>query len=1192
MAANLELIVKAMVQEATKPLRDLANALRDVQRASGGAGYASPQSAAASATRATASAIKQQAAAARESASALARQASALNQASAALQRYNASLSTTRRILTIAGPRPAAGLLPSPAQLPSARFIAGAGGIRDPGASYGLLPAGYRQTYPSAPPRWLPGQPLPVGYPLMSRAKQNIPYLPSMNVPFAPGYGVQPGAFSGRRYGAALTGVGGLFGRPGAGMGLVGAAGAMQGAFGAIGKGLSFVRDKFKGAGKAKDDFADNTKKKSPAFRQFANSFVQMGSRIRQSFEDTFLRRGFLGAITASLFAPLSFVRRGLQSFSTAFVQLTQIFRGGVFQAVPNLFNVLGNVMRGVGDIAAGLISQFGRLVALPLDVFAAVTRSFGSVGKVIGGLTGAVGKLAGVFGDVAGEITAVFGRLLGGMADIVAAGLRPVAAAFDFLVSPITTVFGLLQMAWRFSLVAMLGAAAWFTKSAVSSFVEFERKVTQIIVQIPHAGRDAFEQFGEIAMNLSRRLGKSASEITEALRLAVSVGFEDVAEATEVATQAVRLATASFSDIRTATEAVTNIMNSYGLAAREAGRVTDLLQAGWQVAGGDMQDYAHGVGMIGSAVAATGATIEDLIGVTALLSRSAAGNSRIFIEAQQAFQQLVAPGGKAAELLGRLGIEWTRNSRGGLDFLRTVTSIEKRLDEISGGDRIKKYRLLQQIFPDERERRALARFFEAAGASIDEVFRAVRQPGGAVGGALEDVNKRFFRQIEIMKATFERLRIAIGGKLKSLLQPAIESMNQFFQKLEGAARGGRFDAFFESVKRLFAAFTGAKGDLSIADVLIDLFERRLPPLIDQLTEQVKKAAGWVRDFMAAFDWDLLKADFYDFLADMVDKINGALGSFGMPSLEEITTEAKRIADEIAQWDVAAFIASVRDGVSAMMDMRDVTLEFVEGLGVGLKRMGNIVRAAQAFVMIIAGATKEDIEQEQKKSIWSILFNMSGAGAGMSLLGFQHGGVVPGSGSGDRVPAWLEPGELVVPKSVLRRRQSGLGMQAGGFAADVRGQAAALRESAIARQEDRIAEWVKREIANTVQFQVAMGEWREAVEEFRVGALKIQEVQKAFARVVQAAAPAAPARPAGPAGVPGHAEGVGAGAMAPPARPGIFGPAQRLRDRIAKQREWNRAQGGRSFRERDQERAAREREMVDRFVVTGQMQQV
>ena len=40
-------------------------------------------------------------------------------------------------------------------------------------------------------------------------------------------------------------------------------------------------------------------------------------------------------------------------------------------------------------------------------------------------------------------------------------------------------------------------------------------------------------------------------------------------------------------------------------------------------------------------------------------------------------------------------------------------------------------------------------------------------------------------------------------------------------------------------------------------------------------------------------------------------------------------------------------------------------------------------------------------------------------------LTFQHGGIVPGIGSGDIVPALLEPGELVIPREMAGNGSSG-----------------------------------------------------------------------------------------------------------------------------------------------------------------------
>lgn len=58
-------------------------------------------------------------------------------------------------------------------------------------------------------------------------------------------------------------------------------------------------------------------------------------------------------------------------------------------------------------------------------------------------------------------------------------------------------------------------------------------------------------------------------------------------------------------------------------------------------------------------------------------------------------------------------------------------------------------------------------------------------------------------------------------------------------------------------------------------------------------------------------------------------------------------------------------------------------------------------------------------------SLLSAILNISGGGGLFSLLGFAGGGSVPGTGSGDTVPAMLTPGEFVVKKAVVNKIGTG-----------------------------------------------------------------------------------------------------------------------------------------------------------------------
>lgn len=755
---------------------------------------------------------------------------------------------------------------------------------------------------------------------------------------------------------------------------------------------------------------------------RFVRSTIAVGSRAIMAVEQAFLSRGFFGAVTRSLFAPLAGVKRGFDELGRAASTAFSILSRPSFRAATDSFRVLGGVIRGVTETAGALVAQLGRLVGLPFRLVGSIVGEFGSVfGKLFGAGLGGIGKLLGVAGDVAGEFIAIAGKAMGGLAEVVAAGLKPIAGLFDLIISPITTTFWFIGMAWRFSLVAMTGFTIAFIKKSVDAFTEFERRVTMAVAQIPNAAAGSFERFAGLALGMSRDLGKSATEINDALRLAVSVGFESVAEASDVATAATRLATASFTEIRTATEALTNIMNSYGKAGKDAAGVSDMLMRGWQVAGGEMGDFASGLGIIASSVAAASGSMEDLIAFTALLTRSAAGSSRIFIETQQAFQKLVAPSNTT---MAMLGLAPARNQAGGIDLLTTLTNIKTKLDAMSGGDAMKRYQIIAKMFPDERERRAIARFFAASKSSIEEVFRAVRSPAGAVGAALGLQDPLISRQMERLKAAFERLKITVGQALKPIWIGAIQGLRTFLDGIEQATTAGRFKRLGESIRNLFGVGVGPG---NFTERIITFFGETLPDVLEnRVVPAIRSAFEWLDRFTGGFRFWATIANMLDLVADAADGLDAAFKKLGFGSIDESLKSIAKSLEKIV--NKGEEIAAGAKGA-------------VEGLGVGARNVGKVGQAAgvllpkeiwgNEFMGVGLGPTGPVVYPKGPAIrgalgwLWDVLTGETKntvqrpPGGGGGPREFQHGGIVPGLGRGDRVPIWAEPGELVVPRDVV-----------------------------------------------------------------------------------------------------------------------------------------------------------------------------
>lgn len=637
---------------------------------------------------------------------------------------------------------------------------------------------------------------------------------------------------------------------------------------------------------------------RSQAIGRFVNSTIAVGSRAMQAIEGAFLSRGFFGAITRSLFAPLAGVKRGFDEFGRAATTAFNILSRPSFRAATDSFRVLGHVIRGVTEITGGLVAQMGRLAGLPFNLVGSLVKAFsGGFGKLFGAGLGGVGKLFGVAGDIFGEVIAIAGKAMGGLADIVAAGLKPIAAAFDFLISPITTAFSIIKMAWSFSLLAMTGAAVVFVKSSISTFMQFEKQVTRVLSQLPIAAADAFDKFGAEAMKLSRELGKSPIEIADAMQLAVSVGFSNIAEASELARNATRLSIASFSDLKTTMEAMTNVMNSYGLAAKDSAGVADLLKRGHELAGGEMNDFAHGLGMVASSVHAVGGSMEDLVGITALLSRAASGNTRIFPQIQQLFEELVVPSSKSAAAMGMLNVQMQKGAHGGVDLFKTLFKIDEALDNMVGQDVTRRAEVLKKLFPETREFRGASAAFAASLKSLTEIQQGVGNVAGAVDVGFKAQADKLFRMGDILGATWLRIKIAVGTGLKPIWMSAVQGVEQFLAKIEEAGNSGRFAGLRNSLADMFGVFTSPGG---FTEAVIGFFEATLPNAIN---EHVIPALNTLKEWTHGFD---IKATLADVLQSVADSLERFADSDFVHSLDKAADKLMKGAqfalDYVKSW--------------------------------------------------------------------------------------------------------------------------------------------------------------------------------------------------------------------------------------------------------------------------------------------------
>lgn len=227
----------------------------------------------------------------------------------------------------------------------------------------------------------------------------------------------------------------------------------------------------------------------------------------------------------------------------------------------------------------------------------------------------------------------------------------------------------------------AMVGVAAGIAVASAKTFVDFQKGITEVYTLLPDASEALRKQLSEDAKTISTAFGQELGTVTTAMYDSISAGVP-ADQVLGFLQQAGQLAIGGATDIGTAVDGLTGVINAYGAENITAAQASDILFGTVKAGKTTVDELAGkisavtpiaaelglGFDQVGASFAAvtavTGNTAEastQLRSVLAELSKDGAKAFTEFGEATgQTFKEFVAGGGTLAEALqlleGRAG--------------------------------------------------------------------------------------------------------------------------------------------------------------------------------------------------------------------------------------------------------------------------------------------------------------------------------------------------------------------------------------------------------------------------------------------------------------------------------------------------------------------------------------------------------
>lgn len=301
-----------------------------------------------------------------------------------------------------------------------------------------------------------------------------------------------------------------------------------------------------------------------------------------------------------------------------------------------------------------------------------------------------------------------------------------------------------------QFGIVALGTAIAVGVKS-IKAFAKFEKGMAEVGTLTKFTAKE-MRGMSKETLKMAQTFGQNIGTLTKARYDAVSAGFSDITEQTQLLTQANQLAIAGVTDVGTAMDGLTSVVNAYGKEVITAEQASDILFATVQAGKTTIPELNAALGKVLPTAKGAGVAFEEIGAALATLTAAGISTPQAVTALNSAIFALSAPTKDAAANLKDMKIQTTDAAGSMLPLVDVVGQFEGlSLAEI------------RKVIPDKEAAKAIL-----AAANNMDIFRENTERLANVAGVTQEAYEKMAQttaqRLAIVNSSFEVLKTTFGA--------------------------------------------------------------------------------------------------------------------------------------------------------------------------------------------------------------------------------------------------------------------------------------------------------------------------------------------------------------------------------------------------------------------------------------------
>ena len=325
---------------------------------------------------------------------------------------------------------------------------------------------------------------------------------------------------------------------------------------------------------------------------------------------------------------------------------------------------------------------------------------------------------------------------------------------------------------------IAAVGVTAGaVAATSLKKFVDFERGMNEVFTLLPGISGEAMSAMEDQVKDLSREMGILPDEIVPALYQSLSAGVpqDNVFEFMETAAKA---SIGGVTDLETAVDGLTSVVNAFGSDNIDAARTADIMFTGVKLGKTTFDELSRSMFNVNPIASALGISFEEVIGATATLTKQGVPTSIAMTQMRQAMVAIQKPNADMVDLLEAAGFASGQAALDSDDFASVLQNLRQAAEDNGVS--------MEGAFGSVEALGAVLGLTGDNAATAAEDLQAMIDSAGAAETAFGTMDQGIGRTLDRLKAFGETALLTIGDALSPFVENLLDIAEAALPKVEG----------------------------------------------------------------------------------------------------------------------------------------------------------------------------------------------------------------------------------------------------------------------------------------------------------------------------------------------------------------------------------------------------------------------